>query len=224
MQFRHEYKHEINFTDFLVIRSRLNAVMRKDPHVSETGHYQIRSLYFDNVSDKALREKISGISEREKFRIRCYDQNYDFIRLEKKVKRGGLGYKLSAPITREQVHRLLVGDIAWMISNPEALIAELYTKMKTQGLRPKTIVDYTREPFVYAAGNVRVTLDYDIRTGILETDMLLPDIPTVPASPGTVILEVKYDQFLPDMIRDAIQLRYRAETSFSKYEACRIYG
>lgn len=223
MQFRHEYKHELNYGDYLVIRSRLNAVMQKDPHLSEKGFYQIRSLYFDNASDKALREKVSGISEREKFRIRCYDGNLDFIRLEKKVKRGGLGYKVSASITREEVQRLLDGDTSWMASSQEALILELYSKMKTQGLRPKTIVDYTREPFVYAAGNVRVTLDYDIRTGILDSNMLTNPV-TVPASPGTVILEVKYDNFLPDIIRDAVQLGCRAETAFSKYEACRIYG
>lgn len=223
MQFRHEYKHELNYGDYIVIRSRLNAVMQKDPHASAKGFYQIRSLYFDNAADKALREKVSGVSEREKFRIRCYDGNPEFIRLEKKVKRGGLGYKVSATITQEEVCRLLAGDTAWMASAREALILELYSKMKTQGLRPKTIVDYTREPFFYAAGNVRVTLDHDIRTGILDTNML-SDVVTVPASPGTVILEVKYDNFLPDIIRDAVQLGCRAESAFSKYEACRIYG
>ena len=224
MQFRHEYKHEINYADYLMIRSRLNAVMKKDPHVSEKGYYQIRSLYFDNSSDRILLEKLNGLNEREKFRIRCYDGDYDFFRVEKKVKRGNLGYKVSASISREQVEKMLRGDISWMMSSQEALLVELYTKMKTQGLRPKTIVDYTREPFVYAAGNVRVTLDYNIRTSIFSRDMLLDDVPTVPANAGTIILEVKYDNFLPDFIRDAVQLRYRSQTSFSKYGACRIYG
>lgn len=223
MQFRHEYKHYLNYADYLVLRSRLAAVMKKDPHVSSKGCYQIRSLYFDNATDKALLEKISGVSEREKFRIRCYDFNYDFIRLEKKVKRGGLGYKVSVPLTYEETEKIIHGDIDWMAESKEGLIVELYFKMKNQGLRPKSIIDYTREPFICPAGNVRVTLDYDIRTGILEKNMLSSDVVTIPSSPGTVILEVKYDNFLPDMIRDIIQMQNRGESAFSKYEAGRRY-
>lgn len=224
MQYRHEYKHYLNYGDYLILRSRLQAVMQKDAHVSEKGFYQIRSLYFDSMTDRALQEKISGISDREKFRIRCYDFDYGFIRLEKKVKKAGLGYKLSAPISAGQVQSLLAGDFEWMRGSGEALVEELYEKMKFQGLRPKTIVDYTREPFVYGPGNVRVTLDYDIRTAGRSTDFLNSQIPTLPSSPGTYLLEVKYDQFLPDVIRDAVQLKYREESAFSKYQACRVYG
>lgn len=222
-QFRHEYKHNVNLADAMLLRARLEAVMEKDSHVSAKGFYQIRSLYFDSPSDKALLEKSSGISEREKFRIRIYDQDHSFIRLEKKVKRGGLGYKVSAPLTEEETKRIIAGDYAWMRESKEGLVVELYAKMKTQGLRPKTIVDYTREPFVCSAGNVRITLDYDIRTGLWGTDLLDPDLPTIPANPGTVILEVKYDNFLPDTIRDIIQLLHRRESAFSKYEACRQF-
>jgi len=224
MQLRHEYKHQINMGDMAALRSRLRAVMQPDPHAGPGGCYRIRSLYFDSPTDKALREKISGVSEREKFRIRCYNDDFSFIRLEKKLKKAGLGAKLSAPLPREQVQRLLEGDTVWMAASREPLITELHAKMQTQGLRPKTVVDYLREPYVYAPGNVRVTLDYDIRTGIYGKDMLSPALPTVPAAPGTVILEVKYDNYLPDVIRDMIQLRFRAESAFSKYEACRRFG
>lgn len=224
MQFRHEYKHYLNYADYLSIRNRLQCVMKKDSHAGTKGFYQIRSLYFDNMEDKALKEKINGVSNREKFRIRCYDFNFDFIRLEKKVKKGGLGYKISAPLTYEQTEKIIWGDTDWMKDSEEALIVELYEKMKTEGIKPKTIVDYTREPFVYSAGNVRVTLDYDIRTGLQNKNFLDKNVPTIPASPGTCILEVKYDNFMPDMIRDIVQLRNREETAFSKYAACRTFG
>lgn len=95
--------------------------------------------------------------------------------------------------------------------------------MKIQGLRPKTIVDYTREPFFFPAGNVRVTLDYDIRTGLNCTDFLNTDCVTLPAS-NAIILEVKWDEFLPDIIRDLVQLDGRRTGAFSKYAACRNYG
>lgn len=223
MQLRHEYKFYLNYLDYMSIKSRLNAVMRTDTHVSGDGKYHIRSLYFDSPSDRALREKTDGVCNREKFRIRCYNGNHDFIRLEKKLKRAGLGTKLSARLTKDETQRIIDGDIDFMKDSPQAVTAELYGKMKFQQLRPKTIVDYTREPFIYDAGNVRVTLDYDIRTGLGNINMLDPDVPTVPTNPGLIILEVKYDNFLPDVIRDIVQMQNREVSAFSKYMSCRKF-
>lgn len=223
MVYRHELKHEINVSDMITIRQRLRAVAKPDPH-AVGGKYFIRSLYFDNLSDKALREKIDGINIREKFRIRYYDGDTSVIHLEKKSKRNGLGYKESANLTAAQAQAIVDGDISWMRASKEPLIQELYMKMATQGLRPKTIVDYTREPFIYAPGNVRVTLDYNIRTGLHCTDFLNPDCLTIPAGNATIILEVKWDAYLPDIIRDAVQLESRRAAAYSKYAACRIYG
>lgn len=222
MQFRHEVKHEINYADLLVIRQRLRAVAYSDPHTID-GKYLIRSLYFDNPADKALMEKINGLSRREKFRIRYYNGDSSVIHLEKKSKIDHLGTKQSAPLTAEQAQRIVNGDLDWMPDADAPLIRELYTKMSTQGLAPKTIVDYTREPFIYPAGNVRVTLDYHIRSGMRCTDFLNPDCVTVPVS-DAIILEVQWDGFLPDIIRDAVALADRREGAFSKYAACRIYG
>lgn len=127
-------------------------------------------------------------------------------------------------ITAKEAQNIVDGDLQWMREDDRPLIRELYPKMKNGGFRPKTIVDYTREPFVYAPGNVRVTLDYNIRTGLQCTDFLNPDCVTVPAGDPVTILEVKWDGFLPSVIRDAVQLGNRQTTSFSKYAACRIYG
>lgn len=222
-QYRHEWKHPISFADRLVLRQRLRAVAAPDGH-TQSGQYLVRSLYFDNLADKALREKVDGVDRREKFRIRCYNGDLSLIRLEKKCKINGLGTKESAPLSPDEVRAILRGDLGWMTQSGRTLVWELGHKMKTQGLRPKTIVDYTREPFVYPPGNVRVTLDYNIRTGLGCTDLLDPDCPTIPAADGLTILEVKWDAFLPAIIQDAIQLSGRHAAAFSKYAACRIYG
>lgn len=111
-----------------------------------------------------------------------------------------------------------------MIHSGKKLAEELYSKMQSEGLRPKTIVEYTREPYVYSPGNVRVTLDYDIRTGLGRTDFLNPDAVTIPVPCAQTLLEVKWDGFLPSIIRDAVQLEGRHTSAFSKYAACRIYG
>lgn len=222
MDFRHEIKHEINYSDMLTIQHRLRTVAYHDPHTVD-GKYLIRSLYFDNLADKALMEKVNGISRREKFRIRYYNGDTSVIHLEKKSKIDCLGNKQSASLTAEQAQKIIDGDTEWMLCSEYPLVRELYTKMVTQGLMPKTIVDYTREPFIYPAGNVRVTLDYNIRSGMRYTDFLNLDCVTVPVS-DSIILEVKWDGFLPDIISDAVSLADRREGAFSKYAACRIYG
>ena len=223
-RYRHEWKHELNTMDYLTIRRRLQAVMKRDPHAVE-GRYHVRSLYFDDPDDKALREKVDGVNMREKFRIRYYNGDTSVIRLEKKSKRNGLGAKFSAPLTKDEAQKIVDGDIDWMMDSSRPLVQELYCKMRYQCLKPKTIVDYTREPYVYGPGNVRVTFDFNIRTGLTCTDFLNPDCVTIPAGDAPqYLLEVKWDDYLPEIIRAAVQTPGRRAGAFSKYAQCRIYG
>lgn len=221
--YRHEWKHEISLSDRMALRHRLQAVARPDTHARD-GRYVIRSLYFDTPGDRALREKLDGVNRREKFRLRCYNGDLSLIRLEKKSKQGGLSTKASSALSPWEVRALLEGRLDWMRVSGRPLVQELYTKMRTQLLRPRTLVDYTREPFVYPPGNVRITLDYDLRTGLSCTRFLDLDCPTIPAGDAPAILEVKWDEYLPDIIRDAVQLPACRAAAFSKYAACRIYG
>ena len=223
IKYRHEWKHVLNTTDLLILRQRLRAIMESDPHAID-GKYHIRSLYFDNLEDKALREKIDGVNMREKFRIRLYNCNSSLINLEKKSKKNGLGTKYSAKLSAEEAQKIVDGEIDWMLQSENSLIQELYCKMRYQGMRPKTIVDYIREPFIFRPGNVRVTLDYDIRTGLHSTDLLNPDAVTIPAGDAPLLIEVKWDEFLPGIIRDAVSLPNRRVGAFSKYAQCRVYG
>ncbi len=221
-QYRHEVKHEISYGDLLVIRTRMRAIARLDPHAID-GKYLIRSLYFDSPSDRALREKIDGVNRREKFRIRYYNLDPSVIHLEKKSRLNGLGTKYSAPLSKEEAQAIADGEIEWMKKADRPLIRELYVRMRFQSLRPKTIVDYEREPFIFDPGNVRVTLDHNIRTGLRRTDFLDPECVTIPAKDAPVILEVKWDAYLPDIIRDAAGLRGVRSNAFSKYACCRMY-
>lgn len=223
MQYRNEVKHLITPGDRAAICASLRAIAQLDPHAGEKGYYTIRSLYFDNLADRALREKMDGMNEREKFRIRYYDGDTSMIHLEKKVKKNGLGYKITAPLTTEEAQSIVDGDLTWMAACDRGLVVELYAKMKAQGLRPKSIVDYERIPFVYGPGNVRVTVDYNIRTGMGCADFLHPHCVTIPAG-HDIVLEVKWDDYLPDIIRRAVQLKGRRASAYSKYAMSRIYG
>ena len=221
MKYRHELKHDITTSDMIAIRQRLRAVAEADKHAID-GKYLIRSLYFDTPYDKALFEKQNGVSRRAKFRIRYYNGDTSVIHLEKKCKLGGLGHKVSADLTADQAQSIVDGVTDWMKGHESELIRELYSRMTSEGLGPKVIVDYTREPFIYRPGNVRVTLDYNIRTGLGCTDFLNPDCITIPAAQGMCLMEVKWDEFLPEIIRDIVQLPHCSTSSFSKYEVCRL--
>ena len=222
MVFRHECKLEISYSDLLTIRRRLQVVAQTDSHARD-GKYSIRSLYFDTPFDDALKDKLNGVSRREKFRLRYYNGDPGVIHLEKKSKLGGLGNKVSADISADEARAIIDGNTRWMRGCGRPLLEELEMKMTAQGLRPKTIVDYVREPFIYPPGNVRVTLDYDIRTGLRCTDFLDPDCVMIPVQENAIIMEVKWDEFLPAVIRDAIQLENRNIAAYSKYAACRMY-
>ncbi|MDR1692548.1 MAG: polyphosphate polymerase domain-containing protein [Oscillospiraceae bacterium] len=218
MNGRHEIKHLINESDRAQLRARLRAVMKPDGH---GGAYTVRSLYFDNFSDKAVLDKLSGQSRREKFRFRLYNGDTSFIRLEKKSKINRLCYKESAVLGAEICAAVLAGDFS-PLNNPESpLMTELYAKMRGQCLRPKNVVEYRREAYLYRPGNVRVTFDSGIRTSNHPVGFLNPGLKTIPAAEG-IVLEIKYDAFLPDIIRDLLQIGFRNQTEFSKYVVARL--
>ncbi|NCB41421.1 MAG: polyphosphate polymerase domain-containing protein [Clostridia bacterium] len=225
LKYRHEYKLAINLFDYHALRQRMIAVTSIDKNAGEDRRYHIRSLYFDNDNDKVLREKLYGLPNREKFRIRLYNIDDALIRLEKKSKINGLCNKRSTGLTRENTQQVLEGDLSWMTGSNDPLIVEFYNKLRVERLRPRTIVDYWREAYVFPYGNVRVTFDTNIRTGIYATGIFDSSIPTLSVGePGVMLMEVKYDNFLPDIMRDLIQTNTRHTEAFSKYAACRIYG
>ncbi len=223
MKLRHELKHLITPGEDLLLTGNLSKLFPHDKHADSHGSYRVSSLYFDTPSDQALREKLDGVNNREKFRIRYYDDDLSFLRLEKKVKVNGLGCKFSAPLTKEQVECILQGDIAFLMESGEPLLQELYHKMQGKLLRPRTIVTYDREAFLYTPGNVRITLDRSLRTATNPEHFLHPLAFHLPMHDGMHVLEVKWDNFLPEVVQLAVQLPQCRTSAYSKYAVCRRY-
>ena len=204
---RSERKFLIRYADYLALKSRLRVLLQLDRNSGESGEYRIRSLYFDTPGDRALREKLAGVSRREK-----------------KAKENGLGVKITCPLTAEECGLLITGRTDELDTRDRGVLTELVSKMKSQGLRPRTVVDYTREAYVYGPGNVRITFDRDIRSGVSAVDFLDREIPTVPVlDPGTLVLEVKFDAYLPTAVADLLQMDTGGEMAVSKYGLCRFY-
>ena len=217
---RHEYKHWISPQEDWVLARRLEKLFEADRHAGPGGVYRVNSLYFDTPADTALRQKLDGVDRREKFRLRYYGQDTGFLRLEKKSKKNGLCQKLSARLSEEEVRLLLAGQIDFLLHSGQPLLVELYTKMRA-GLRPRTAVCYDRQAFVSRPGNVRITLGRDLRRGPGPAAFLDPEALACTVAPGGTILEVKYDAFLPDLVRMAVQVPGRRAGAWSKYAACR---
>ena len=217
---RHEEKHQVNLREALVLSRRLEKLFPRDPHAGPEGSYQVVSLYYDDPYDTALRQKLDGVNRREKFRLRYYGEEPAFFKLEKKYKVKGLCGKGACGLSREEGERLLRRDFAFLLEKEEPLAREFYAKLR-RGLAPKTVVRYTREAFLYAPGNVRVTLDGDIRAGAPER-FLIPQ-KLLPALGGLAVVEVKYDAFLPEIVKLAVQVPNRQGTACSKYALCRRY-
>lgn len=221
---RSEIKHEITQLDCYLLRNKLKHYMVTDPHAKNDGKYLIRSVYFDNFENKVLTQKKEGFFERDKFRVRLYDHNTNYISLEKKSKRNNMTYKQKCPITILEYEKIRQGDLKWMENDSRSLIQDLYRQMNLMQLKPITVVDYEREVFIYEFGNVRVTFDSSIKTSFRNNDVFNPNLPMVETNPDIIILEVKYDEFLPDVIKHLIQLHDRRRGTYSKYQISRMYG
>ncbi|MGG4490909.1 polyphosphate polymerase domain-containing protein [Metabacillus idriensis] len=221
---RTELKHEMTKMDCYLLRNKLKHVMKADPHAKKDGKYFIRSVYFDNFDNKVLTQKKEGFYERDKFRVRLYDYNMDFLNLEKKSKRNNLTYKQKCSITACEYERMRKGDISWMEHDSRLLLQDLFIQMNLFQLKPLTVVDYEREVFIYENGNVRVTFDSSIKTSFRNNDVLNPDLAMVDTNPDIVILEVKYDEYIPDVIKYLLQLGDRRKGTYSKYQISRMFG
>lgn len=219
--FRYEQKYLISLAGYRQLKTRLDASLCKDSHIQHAdGAYFIRSLYFDDYKQSGLRDKMEGIEKREKFRIRFYDMDDSFIRLECKQKIEQLTRKLSVPLTREQAERLINGDIFWMTEETDAVFHTFYLKSRTQLLRPTVLVDYYREPYVFQ--DVRITFDRDIRSGRYATNLFDPAVVTVPILPSNqLVLEVKYDEALPYAVKQLLKTVPLTRSAVSKYALCR---
>ena len=223
-KFRHELKYQITDAQVAMLQNRIRHLIPMDSHVGQAGTYRIRSLYFDDYEDRCLRENEDGTDPREKFRIRIYNASSQRITLECKRKERGKTHKSACPLTVEQTKLLMAGKILPDIGSQPPVLRKLTLQMMTRRMRPVVIVEYDRIPYVYKNGNVRITLDTNITSSSAVERFLEPDIlprPVLPA--GQQLLEVKYDEYLPDFIYRGLQLHSLRQTAFSKYAICRKY-
>ena len=224
IKYRHELKYQCSEAQLAIIKSRLQSIMSYDCHTIG-GQYTIRSMYFDSIDNKCYFENENGTDPREKFRIRIYNADDSRISLECKRKEHGKTYKTACLLSKDDYSKIISGgDINSIADKPE-LVRKFTLLLKDELYRPAVIVEYDRTPFIYQIGNVRVTLDKNIRSSDDFQNFFCDNMPTREILPkGQHLLEVKYDELLPDYIKEVLELSNLQQSTFSKYYLCRKYS
>ena len=218
--YRQEKKYFMNLLDMAQLSARLDQVMLRDAHSGAQG-YAIRSLYFDSLDERDYQEKVDGIELRRKLRLRIYDPAADFAMLEMKQKEGIYQKKRSLRIARADAEALARGCYDSLLSYPDPFAAECYGLMTMWCYRPKTIVEYRRLAYIARENKIRITFDRDIRAAVGGWDLFDQHLPTLPVlDPGTLVMEVKFTEFLPQTLRELLPPKAQEWTAVSKYVLC----
>ena len=227
MQYRFEYKYLINAHTSAVLRGRTKALMCPDSHSG--GSYVVNSLYLDDRYDSFYYSKYYGSLHKNKYRLRYYNKDLSFIRLERKHKDGLLSYKESMQITQEQYQMVKLGNMDFILKEEAPLWQKLGAIYRTRGLRPAVSFAYRREAYTYGPGNVRFTFDGPLfnpegsgRGGTAGYDPLALVYGRQAYHP--LLLEVKYTGFLPEIVKRLLNGLPLAHTELSKYCVARERG
>lgn len=219
---RHEYKYYMNYDMYYVLRDRLKKVIQMDAHMQDENGYLISSIYFDDIYHSAVEEKHAGTGSRKKFRIRSYERDPRLIRLECKSKYNEYISKISANLSPEEYNQIMKGDYACLQKRKELVCRELFGYHSAKFLRPTVVVDYVREAYILPTGNVRITFDKDISASVQTLDMFSEDYQTKKVLPDDMmVLEVKYDDYLPAHIKSILKSACADRCAISKYVMCR---
>lgn len=225
LSYRHELKFLCEERQLYFMEYKIRHICRRDSHAGGAGVYSIKSLYFDTIDDNCYYENQDGVDDRKKYRIRIYNNDADVIKLECKYARRGMKAKEACQISRQQ-YDCLTGSTLPICGEQQGLTGRFLAERNMELLVPKVIVAYERTPYVFPAGNVRITFDRGIRSSYLVADFLKKDTAYRSILPENIhILEVKYDEVLPAAIQELLTAGQELRrTSFSKYALCREYG
>lgn len=223
--FRHEYKYVCSLEKMEYIKSSVSALLEMDLYAKEQSGYVVRSVYFDDYYDTCFKENMYGVDPREKFRIRIYNADSSRINLELKKKQRGKTKKISCTLTKGVCEEILQGGVPDMSAIDSALYRKFCSQMQMKRMVPKIIVEYDRVPYIYKDGNVRITFDKNIRSSIQYSNFFKKDLFFRPVMEiNKHLIEIKYDEILPDFIDQMVSHEDLRQNSFSKYFLCRKYS
>jgi len=220
MKYRHELKYIISASQAEILKQRLSLIMNIDKNATNNQNYLIRSLYFDDIFSNSYYEKLDGVLYRKKYRIRIYNHDENFIRLECKYKHNNMTSKEQTTINKELCQRLMQQEVDFTTDN--LFVNRFLTEMKVKHLIPSVIVDYQRVAFTYPISDVRITFDSHIQSGKYNYDLFDNTKPLYDViESNTVVLEVKFNEILPSHIAIILSTIPSFRQAVSKFALCR---
>lgn len=224
MMYRNELKFFINAHQRNTMACKLSNICQRDSFSDADGGYLVSSLYFDDYDQSAFFDKLSGIRDRKKFRVRVYNHQSNVIKLERKIKRGNVIEKSHLRISKEEYDTLVGGDAVFLRHKEDVVAQDFYLYYRTKNLRPRVVVEYRREAFIYGYGDVRITFDYFLKAGVFQKDLFSNGYMISAIPHDQIILELKYTGYFPAAIRNIIQISNLQRQSISKYVKCCVVG
>ena len=213
---RRELKYLIGYQDSLKLQEELDKLLYLDMH-SQSGFYNIRSLYYDSINNKDYAEKYAGIEYRQKLRIRVYDVEQEKAKFELKEKVGVYQLKRSLWISKEDVKNCMQGEYGTLLDYKDDFAPVLYSRLTLGGYRPVALIEYERRAYIHECYNIRITFDRRIKSSELELDLYQREVTWTSQMEDMVILEVKYTGTLLETIRKILAKYYLVNISISKY-------
>lgn len=218
--YRVEDKYVISDNRLWILEQRIALLLPFDKLSNDDG-YKISSLYFDDAVDSMLSDTLDGNPFRDKYRVRVYNDSFSTIKLEVKRKKYNRVFKISSEITEDELQALMLSQTIREGNNFNDARTLFNLAIKVKGIRPKIIVTYDRKAYVHEAGNVRITFDRNIRASN-QCDLFgKHDIRYDFLMDNGAVLEVKYDEFIPRYIMQALETGNMLQISNSKYKICR---
>jgi len=222
--YRNELKYFINAHQKDMMANKLSNICQRDSFSDAEGGYFVSSLYFDDYNQSAFFDKLSGVRDRKKFRVRVYNYQSTVIKLERKIKRGNVIEKSHIQISLDEYYALVRGEVSFLGHKDDGVAKDFYLNYRTKYLRPRVVVEYRREALIYKYGDVRITFDYFLKAGINQKDLFSNGYLISAIPQDQIILEVKFTGYFPDVIRNIIQINNLQWQSSSKYVQCCVVG
>jgi hypothetical protein len=226
---RFEFKYIVNEST----RKKIEYVVRQNMVLDgyclnmPNSHYRIRSVYFDDRNFSCYHEKMDGVLNRFKFRLRAYGDNDKFklapVFLEEKGRKNAFSYKNRMVVSSELYRQILNSDwkkLQEVAQDNSQVLHRFISSGIRSSLHPVLRVDYLRRAYVNSYGyRFRLTFDNDLRA-VEALDINTLGKRNRKVIPGDFIVEIKFENQIPLWFIRLVEENNLQRVSISKYCVC----
>ena len=221
---RYEFKYIVRIDEVHRIIADLESMTKPDEHSGSRG-YRVVNLYYDSPGLDFYWDKLDGIRNRRKLRLRIYPGddieavNHGMVEIKQRIDRTVMKRRLKLPL--DEAEQLCAGYMEWndLDELDRQVASEVQYIVQAMHLRPTCATAYRRLAYVgglYDAG-LRITFDIDVSCRVhgltvnfdAKNHLMLP--------PEWSIMEVKVNEAVPDWVTSLLARHNCQLRRVSKY-------